>query len=212
MLNVLLNILYSLPGIIIGFTIHEFAHAKVADALGDPTPRMMGRVTLDPLSHMDPIGTIMLLIAGFGWGKPVRINPSYFKKIRRDSVLVAVAGPLANLSVAVAANLLYVGLLRLAISTGHTGDVLSKILIPCTTWNALLFSFNLLPFPPLDGYKVIKGLAKHPSNRFFAFMDKYGYLILILLFFTGVTSRLVGFVASLINLPINLLTGRLFRF
>ena len=171
----------------------------------------MGRVTLDPLSHIDPIGMILLLVAGFGWGKPVRTNPSYFKKIRRDSVLVAIAGPLANLSVAVVFNLIYIAVLRLLIMHGKTADVLSKIIVPVVTWNTLLFSFNVLPFPPLDGYKVIKGLSKHPSNRFFTFMDKYGYFILMILFLTGVTSKVIGLISSLINLPMSVLSGSLFR-
>ena len=99
-MDTIINIICSLPAVLAAFTIHEYAHAKTADALGDPTPRMTGRVTLDPFAHIDWIGLICLLVAGFGWGKPVRVNSSYFKKPRRDSVLVAVAGPLSNLMLA----------------------------------------------------------------------------------------------------------------
>ncbi len=189
------------------FTIHEYAHAKTADALGDPTPRMTGRVTLDPFAHIDWIGLVCLLVAGFGWGKPVRVNSSHFKKPRRDSVLVAVAGPLSNLMLALLSGVVYVILLRFYIRMGAAGEVLMRIVLPFVSWNTLLFAFNIIPVPPLDGYKVIKGFSKHPSNSFFRFMDKYGTLVLMVLFMTGMTSRFISLISSIVNLPMMTLAG-----
>ena len=98
----IVNIICALPAVIIAFTVHEYAHARVADALGDPTPRMMGRLTLDPFAHIDWVGMACMLLVGFGWAKPVQVRSGHFKKPRRDAMLVAVAGPLSNLFLAVA--------------------------------------------------------------------------------------------------------------
>lgn len=206
-MDTIINIICSLPAVLAAFTIHEYAHAKTADALGDPTPRMTGRVTLDPFAHIDWIGLICLLVAGFGWGKPVRVNSSYFKKPRRDSVLVAVAGPLSNLMLALLSGVVYVILLRFYIRMGAAGEVLMRIVLPFVSWNTLLFAFNIIPVPPLDGYKVIKGFSKHPSNSFFRFMDKYGTLVLMALFMTGMTSRFISLISSIVNLPMMTLAG-----
>ena len=206
-MDTIINIICSLPAVLAAFTIHEYAHAKTADVLGDPTPRMTGRVTLDPFAHIDWIGLICLLVAGFGWGKPVRVNSSYFKKPRRDSVLVAVAGPLSNLMLALLSGVVYVILLRFYIRMGAAGEVLMRIVLPFVSWNTLLFAFNIIPVPPLDGYKVIKGFSKHPSNSFFRFMDKYGTLVLMVLFMTGMTSRFISLISSIVNLPMMTLAG-----
>ena len=206
-MDTIINIICSLPAVLAAFTIHEYAHAKTADALGDPTPRMTGRVTLDPFAHIDWIGLACLLVAGFGWGKPVRVNSSYFKKPRRDSVLVAVAGPLSNLMLALLSGVVYVILLRFYIRMGAAGEVLMRIVLPFVSWNTLLFAFNIIPVPPLDGYKVIKGFSKHPSNSFFRFMDKYGTLVLMVLFMTGMTSRFISLISSIVNLPMMTLAG-----
>ena len=206
-MDTIINIICSLPAVLAAFTIHEYAHAKTADALGDPTPRMTGRVTLDPFAHIDWIGLVCLLVAGFGWGKPVRVKSSYFKKPRRDSVLVAVAGPLSNLMLALLSGVVYVILLRFYIRMGAAGEVLMRIVLPFVSWNTLLFAFNIIPVPPLDGYKVIKGFSKHPSNSFFRFMDKYGTLVLMVLFMTGMTSRFISLISSIVNLPMMTLAG-----
>ena len=206
-MDTIINIICSLPAVLAAFTIHEYAHAKTADALGDPTPRMTGRVTLDPFAHIDWIGLVCLLVAGFGWGKPVQVNSSYFKKPRRDGVLVAVAGPLSNLMLALLSGVVYVILLRFYIRMGAAGEVLMRIVLPFVSWNTLLFAFNIIPVPPLDGYKVIKGFSKHPLNSFFRFMDKYGTLVLMVLFMTGMTSRFISLISSIVNLPMMTLAG-----
>lgn len=197
----IVNIICALPAVIIAFTVHEYAHARVADALGDPTPRMMGRLTLDPFAHIDWVGMACMLLVGFGWAKPVQVRSGHFKKPRRDAMLVAVAGPLSNLFLAVAASLLYVIVLRFSLRLGTAGAVTMKLLAPFVTWNSLLFAFNILPVPPLDGFKVLRGWSKHPNNGFFRFMDNYGRYVLIGLMLTGVGSWLVSFISSLVQIP-----------
>lgn len=197
----LLNIIYALPAVIVAFTVHEYAHARVADALGDPTPRMMGRVTLDPFAHIDWIGMIMMLCVGFGWAKPVQVSTGRFKNPRRDAVLVAIAGPLSNLFLALLSGLLYVLLVRFSIPLGTAGVVAMKILAPFVTWNSVLFAFNILPVPPLDGYKVIRGWSRRPNSGYFRFMDKYSNIVLIVLIVTNIGSMLVSFISSLISIP-----------
>lgn len=134
-------------GLVIGITIHEFSHAWVAYRLGDDTPYLQGRVTLNPLAHFDPIGTIMLLLLGFGWGKPVIYNPLRLKR-RVDELLIALAGPASNLLLALILNAMAYFLARYNLL--HL-----DILHPIADFNILLASFNLLPLPPLDGSSII---------------------------------------------------------
>ena len=130
-------------GLILAVTIHEFAHALVADRLGDPTPRAAGRLTLNPLSHLDPLGTIMIFIARFGWGKPVPIDPYNFSSPRRDEILVALAGPASNIFFGIVLGIFYQ-------ITGIYHPVIQIIAVT----NFYLAFFNLLPLPPLDGSKI----------------------------------------------------------
>nr|WP_122013544.1 site-2 protease family protein [Maliibacterium massiliense] len=207
MTNTIINIICMLPSVILAFGIHEFAHAKVADKLGDPTPRMMGRVTLDPFAHIDILGLLMLMIAGFGWGKPVQINPSNFRKPRRDMLLVSAAGPMANLTMALVCGTILALVMRFVPVAGNEGfwRVFSPVFTPFVTWNTLLFAFNVIPIPPLDGYKVVRALAKHPSSKFFRFMDSYGFVLLMLLFITGGSSYLIGWISSIVRVPMTTL-------
>ncbi|HPD44655.1 MAG TPA: site-2 protease family protein [Candidatus Woesebacteria bacterium] len=153
-----LNGINSVIALIIAITIHEFSHAYVADHLGDPTPRSAGRLSLNPLAHLDPLGTLMLFLAGFGWGKPVPIDPYNFRHPRRDSALVSVAGPVSNLIFAVLITLIakffYIPLFGILIFI-----------------NISLAVFNLLPFHPLDGSHIFPDL----------FPGRSGMIILILL-------------------------------
>ena len=135
--------------LVMAVTVHEFAHAFVADRLGDPTPKTAGRVTLNPLAHLDPIGSLMLLIAGFGWGKPVPIQPRFFSRPALDELLVALAGPASNLIQAVIAGVLA----RQLIVYGELIPALLELVVQV---NILLMLFNLLPVPPLDGSKFLQ--------------------------------------------------------
>lgn len=145
------------PAIVVALTVHEAAHAWVADRLGDPTPRALGRVTLNPLPHLDIMGTVLLVVMHFGWGRPVPVDVRYLRNPRRDLLLIAAAGPAVNLVTAI-----IVGLgLRLAapaLLESQTGIMLFLGLQALVLLSLLLTFFNLLPVPPLDGSKVLSGL------------------------------------------------------
>ncbi len=164
--------------IIIALTVHEFAHAKVADMAGDPTARDQGRVSLNPLDHYDPIGTTMILLVGMGWGKPVPINPANFGHPRRDEALVSVAGPGSNIITAA----LFAVPLRLGFA-GEYGLALSLIV----SLNLFLAFFNLIPIFPLDGSHILQAILPYEKARSYAiFMSRYGLILLLVLVFTGV--------------------------
>lgn len=182
-------------------TIHEFAHAWTAVKLGDPTPRLQGRLTLNPLAHLDPLGTLMLLLVRFGWGKPVQFDPFNLKNPRRDAAVISLAGPASNLLLA---SLLSI-ILRL-VSMPFSGlTILSALIPPFIMLNVVLAIFNLVPVHPLDGGKILVGLLP-PSDaaRVDLFMNRYGIFILILLIFPMFGT---SFVFSIISPVINFLLG-----
>jgi Zn-dependent protease len=185
-------------GILSAITIHEFAHAWVADKLGDPTPRYQGRVTLDPRSHLDPIGTLAIFIAGFGWGRPVPFDPYNLKDPQRDTALIALAGPVSNLILA--------GVITLLIHSGVLGAfaTIGAILIQL---NVMLAVFNLVPVHPLDGSKIIMAfLPQDAAYEYEAFMARYGMVVLLLLIvpWNG-TSPVSQLIWPVINTILNLL-------
>lgn len=148
-----------LPGIVIGLSFHEFAHAAVAYKLGDMTPKFQGRVTTNPMAHIDPIGFISLLLIGFGWGKPVQINPRSFKKPRRDEMLVAIAGVAMNLILAIVFMIVAAILLKAGVGFSSKVEELTfQMVIYIVQINLMLMAFNLLPIPPLDGFNIVTEL------------------------------------------------------
>ena len=168
------------PGLLLALSFHEFSHGYVAYRLGDPTPARAGRLTLNPLAHLDPIGTMMLFLFHFGWAKPVPVNPYYFRNPRRDMVLVAAAGPVANLILAVLAGLLA----KLLVILGTSSRVLFYMVVYTMDINVILMMFNLIPIPPLDGSKVLFGLAKvDPQTE--AFLERNGPMMLLVLILLG---------------------------
>jgi Zn-dependent protease len=170
------HILVVLPAIILGLTFHEYMHAKVAHLLGDDTAYLQGRVTVNPLKHIDLFGFMLLLVAGFGWAKPVSFNPEKLKNPRRDEMLIAVAGPVANLILAITVALLLKVLSFFMVLEGY----FLLILIYCISINYGLFFFNMLPIPPLDGsHLIVKSLKinKEKEATFF----KYGTIALLLI-------------------------------
>lgn len=194
-------ILSWLVAITIALTVHEYAHAKRADLAGDPTPRAMGRVSLNPLDHYDPIGTTMILLFGMGWGKPVPINPLHFRHPRRDSVAVAAWGAGANIIIAAVAGL--------PIRFGIAGDYAMPLQV-IMMLNLLLAFFNLLPIGPLDGATVLMGLLPlHQAKRFAEFSTRWGYPLLILVIITPISGILIWRPVALLGA---LITGQLLPF
>lgn len=188
-----------LPGIIIGLTFHEFAHAKAANMLGDPTPKLQGRVTLNPLAHIDIVGFIALMIVGFGWGKPVQINGSYFKKFKRDEIIVSISGVLMNLVLAI----VFAGILKLMdvsasefFTASPTGNYISQMVYGVIWINIILMVFNLMPIPPLDGFNVIAELAHLREKGIYRQVYDKGPVILIILILFNITDKIIGPVAN----------------
>ncbi|MBQ6622581.1 MAG: site-2 protease family protein [Mogibacterium sp.] len=190
-----LNMLISLPGIIIGLSFHEFGHAFVSTKLGDPTPRMQGRVTLDPRAHIDPFGFLALVFCGFGWGVPVQIDPRYYKHPRRDELLVSLAGVTMNLILAVAFSFLahlMVVTMPSKLAEGTLTGTLFDIVIQVVIINIILMIFNLIPVPPLDGFGVITQLFNLRSTSWYYKVYQNGYMILMLLLLLGVVDNILS--------------------
>ncbi len=189
-----LQVLYTLPAIIIGLTVHEWAHAYAAYRLGDPTARNLGRMTLNPLAHFDVFGFLCLLLVGFGWAKPVPINPRNFKHYRRDDIIVSLAGITMNLIVAFFFTFIYVaGVLKWGLSDN---EAFTSIFLYIVVINLSLMLFNLIPIYPLDGSHVLESLLVRKIPRFFMFMRRYGQFILIALLITGVFGNALSYLVS----------------
>lgn len=184
----LLSLIAGIPGLIIAMVIHEYAHARVAVALGDFTPRMMGRLTLNPKAHIDPLGMLALFLVHFGWAKPVMINPHNFKQPRRDDILVSLAGPGVNLLMAFLALVALVLLSRVGV---HITEGIYWVFMLIVEYNIGFAIFNLLPLPPLDGSHVLKQLLPRDLAYQFASLERYSFLILILLLMTPVLSMIL---------------------
>lgn len=189
-----------LPGIIIGLSFHEFAHAWMSDRLGDPTPRRQGRVTINPLAHIDWVGFLALLLVGFGWGKPVQIDPSYYKHRRRDEFLVGIAGVTMNLII----TIIFAIPARLILNTLGGAAVtdlmynLYLIIFYTVTINVVLMVFNLIPCPPLDGWGIITQLFRLDRYRWWYKVYQYGTWILLALILLNVTDLILTPLVSLI--------------
>ncbi len=178
------GLMAGIPAILIAITFHEYAHGKTAAILGDPTPGYQGRLSLNPLNHLDPLGTLMLLVAGFGWAKPVQVNPYHFQGDRnRGMMMVALAGPVMNLTLAYLAAVAY----RLS---GGFSPFLNTFLFYLMWFNAMLAVFNLIPLPPLDGSKVLAGLSRQGARLIYQ-LEGYGPLVLLLLLATGMLSKIL---------------------
>ena len=189
-------------GLLLAIDIHEFSHAFVADRLGDPTPRSQGRLSLNPFVHLDPIGTLTLLLVGFGWGKPVEFDPYNLKKPRRDAALISLAGPASNLILALLISILG----RIFVPNLYFG----AFLVPLVYVNVILAVFNLVPIGPLDGQKIIFGLLPRDlAYEFQSIMSRYGLLILIFLLlpFFGTVPPIQALIGPIINFILNFLLG-----
>ncbi|MBI2012612.1 site-2 protease family protein [Candidatus Curtissbacteria bacterium] len=177
-------------GLIAGITIHEFSHAYVAYRLGDPTAKLEGRMTLNPLAHLDPVGTAALLFIGIGWGKPTPFDPFNLRNIKRDSALISVAGAASNLALALVISIPYLLAYYLQM-LNPTLNMVYLYLSPIIFFNIILAVFNLIPVAPLDGFKVLGGLLPREWYRDFMQTEKYGIFILLLLLVTGAVGQIL---------------------
>jgi Zn-dependent protease len=192
------NLILMIPALLLAVTVHEVAHGWVADRLGDPTARMLGRLTLNPLPHIDPIGALAFVLAGFGWAKPVPVNARYFRRPLRDMACVAAAGPLSNFAVAFLGLAAWLLLPRLVTSPFFV-EPLAGMLRFVYVFNLALGIFNLIPLPPLDGGHFLPYVLPAGSRGFMRQLQQYGPLILLLLVLSGVARYVIGPVFLLID-------------
>ena len=211
----LLALLMALPVIFISLSVHETAHGYVALKLGDPTARNFGRLTLNPMKHLDVFGFLCILLTGFGWAKPVPVNSRHFKKPRRDMALVALAGPLSNLLLAVCFLLLlrFVGFGWLAQLDIKTEAQYRLVLLAIQLFyngiymNLTLAVFNLLPVTPLDGSRIILPLLPPRATYWMARNERTISLVILVLFLLGPLSNMIGFITELIMKGLFALVG-----
>lgn len=204
--STIISMLISLPGIVIGLSFHEFAHAWVSDKLGDPTPRAQGRLTLSPFAHVDPWGLLMLLIFGFGFAKPVQVNPQYYKNKKSGQIMVSLAGVTMNLIMATLMMILYKLLITYALvdMSGVVGQIIWGII----SINIGLMVFNLLPIPPLDGYQTLKQLIMNGRTMEFLWkIEQYSTYILIAVLIIGRYTGFMGVLMSYVLQFVNLITS-----
>lgn len=195
--NALLSLVLTLPAVLIAITFHEYAHAFAADKLGDDTPRRQGRLSLNPLAHLDPIGSIMLVFAGFGWGKPVEINPRSFNRtisMSAGEAIVSIAGPLMNFILAILFSIIYFAIIKFAPAFGFTqiGAILLALLQITISINIGLGVFNLIPLPPLDGSKVLNHFLPYNAKEWFARYSQVFYIIFVVLWITGIAGSIIS--------------------
>ncbi len=193
------------PPLLFALTFHEFAHGFIAYRLGDPTAKDAGRLTLNPLKHLDPLGTIAFFIIKFGWAKPVPVNPNYFQNPKRDMLWVALAGPVTNLALAVVSAILTRGIWMLASALPYSAAA-EAILVPlnsmlvASVWiNLVLCIFNFLPIPPLDGSRILVGLLPNDLALSYLRVERFGFIIIMVLAFSGILSKVIVPIISFAN-------------
>ena len=208
--------LLTLPGVILAITFHEFAHAYAADKLGDTTPRAQGRLTLDPRSHIDPFGIILLVFAHIGWGKPVQINPRNFnsnKSVEKCEAIVSIAGPLTNFILAIVFTIIYYAICAFIPSFIYTdiGNIITTMVYGTIVVNIGLGVFNLLPIPPLDGEKIFRLVMPYKVKNWIDNNMQTIYLVfLVLWMFTDILTIIVSPVIDLVYKGIFYAVGWIF--
>ncbi|MDD4688983.1 MAG: site-2 protease family protein [Eubacteriales bacterium] len=209
----LIDIITTLVLFVFSITIHEVAHGFVAYKLGDPTAKNYGRLTLNPRKHLDPLGTILILLVGFGWAKPVPIDSRYFENPKRDKTLVSIAGPLSNLILAFLALLIFS---KVCVNLYYSGTIGENVINACSMFfgtmaslNITLAVFNLLPIPPLDGSKIFLAWAPYRFQNIVYSIERFGfigvYLVIIIISRLGIISGVSGVIWNLMNKLIDIL-------
>lgn len=204
-MTIIQQIIILAPPFLFALTIHEYSHGLVAYRLGDPTASNQGRLTLNPLKHLDTLGVLAFIIMKIGWAKPVPVNPRYFKNPLKDMIWVALAGPAANLMTAIASSL--VAQLLALFAAFIPKPILFPLfqMVGASIWiNIVLAVFNLLPIPPLDGSKVLMGVLPPRQAAFYARLEPFGFLILLALFYTGFLQKVL---MPIIGLAERMITG-----
>ncbi|CDM67368.1 peptidase M50 [Clostridium bornimense] len=199
MLDSARELIITVLAVLIAISMHELSHGYVSYKLGDPTPKEDGRLSLNPFAHLDIMGTLCLIFFNFGWAKPVKVNPYYYKNHKLGMVLVAIAGPIMNFIIAFL-SIMGVGII-IKISDGQLGNISYNIYVflqYLALINIGLGTFNLIPVPPLDGSKVLGAII--PEDKYFSYMkfEKYGYIALMILLFIGVLDVPLGYVREFI--------------
>ena len=212
----LVELLLTLPGVLVAITFHEFAHAYAADKLGDDTPRMQGRLNLNPLSHLDPFGLFMLVFAHIGWGKPVQINPQRFEKmsIRSGEALVALAGPLMNFILSIVFTVFYYAVVSfsgITFLSSTVGEVIVTMIESTVIVNVGLGVFNLIPLPPLDGSKILKNVLPYKARYWMETHEYVFYIIFLIIWITNIASVIITPIISAIVDMLNICIGGFFR-
>ena len=203
MLNKIFEIVWSIPAVLIAITLHEYCHGRMAYQLGDPTAAEAGRLTLNPLAHLDPMGTLMLLLFRFGWAKPVPVNFNRLNHPKRDMIYVSLAGPIANMITAVIFALIlklsyyFIGQITMTQNSSFFNLSITMIrgwllfLQTGVIINLALAIFNLIPVPPLDGSKILLGLLPDPQAYKFAKLEPYGPFFLLILILSGIIGKVL---------------------
>lgn len=203
----LITFLYTLPALVLSLSIHEYAHAWVAYKLGDISQKIRGRLTLNPLSHIDPIGFIAIMLVGVGWGKPVTVDDRNFKDSRKGMMLTSLAGPASNLILAILVTIIIKLLMVFGIFTNiansNVGGIIINMLLYVIQFNIVFGIFNLIPLPPLDGSKVLAYFLPQKARGFMYTLERYSFIIIMIIYFTNLTSYIItpgyNLVLKLIN-------------
>lgn len=214
--NGILNLVLTIPGVLIALTFHEFAHAWAANKLGDETPRMQGRLNLNPLSHIDPVGFVFLIVAGFGWGKPVQIDPRNFNgkySLSKAEAIVSAAGPIMNFILAFVFLILYYILFVvtdvLAGLTIQWQQIIFAVITYTVSINIGLGVFNLIPLPPLDGSKILTHFLPYKGKEWFYRNQQIFYIVFLILFVTRLSSLILDPIFSAVFNGMNWIVANL---
>lgn len=199
----LIEFLYTLPALLISLSIHEYAHAYIAYKLGDKSQKALGRLSLDPISHIEPFGFICIALFGFGWGKPVIVDDRNFKNKSKGNMLVSLAGPLSNLILAtlltlVLKVLLVLNVVTLTTTTLTASSIFGSMLLLAIQFNIIFAVFNLIPIPPFDGSKVLFYFLPNKAKNIMYYLERYSFLIIIILLMTNIAGYIISPVVNLI--------------